>query len=79
MNAWRAGLVDDPADYRFGSWGEWCATGTHPFADNLEKHIVAFEGEYVRARTLDEIQARFRVEFARCKAIAAGKIEAMVE
>jgi hypothetical protein len=79
MNACRAGLVEDPADYRFGSWGEWCATGTHPFAASLEKHLVAFEGEYARAHTFDEIQQRFRVEFARRQAIAERQTMDMVE
>lgn len=68
MNAVRAGLVSDPADYRFGSWGEWCATGRHPFGENLRRHLVAYEGEAARARTLDEIQKRFRIEFARLAA-----------
>jgi len=72
MNAVRAGLVSDPADYRFGSWGEWCATGRHPFGENLCRHLVAYEGEAARARTLDEIQSRFRVEFARITAAEAG-------
>ncbi len=65
LNACRANLVSDPADYRFGSWGEWCASGRHPFALNLEKHLVEFEGGHSEATTLDAIKQRFRVEFAR--------------
>ena len=74
MNAVRAGLVDDPADYRFGSWGEWCAAGRHPFAENLCRHLVAYEGEQAHARTLDEIQRRFRIEFARVRTAESGAL-----
>jgi REP element-mobilizing transposase RayT len=72
MNAVRAGLVSDAADYRFGSWGEWCGTGRHPFGESLRKHLTAYEGETARARTLDQIQQRFRVEFARLTTAESG-------
>jgi len=72
MNAVRAQLVNDPGDYRFGSWGEWCATGRHPFGDALRKHLSAYEGTEARAHTLEQIQQRFRVEFARLTASEAG-------
>ena len=72
MNAARAGLVNDPADYRFGSWGEWCATGRHPFAENLRRHLPAYEGERASAHTLAEIQRRFRIELARLQTAESG-------
>jgi hypothetical protein len=72
MNAVRAGLVSDPGDYRFGTWGEWCATGHHPFGENLRRHLVAYEGTEARACSLEEIRKRFRVEFARIQASESG-------
>jgi len=33
----RARMVEKPADYRFCSFGEWSATGKHPFAEAVEK------------------------------------------
>ena len=41
LNAVRAGIVDDPADYRFCSWGRYCGSGVHPFHANFIKHIRA--------------------------------------
>ena len=40
MNPVRAGLCKDPADYRFCSWGRYCGSGKHPFADSFEKHLL---------------------------------------
>lgn len=65
MNAVRAGLVGDPGDYRFGSWGQWYATGRHPFGKSLRRHLVAYEGETASARSLNAIWRRFRVDFSR--------------
>ena len=39
LNCVRAGLADDPAHYRFGSWGCWSGGGRHPFAENFLKHL----------------------------------------
>lgn len=49
QNPVRAGLVADPADYRFCAYGEWAQIGRHPFADALTRVLVpalpaAFEG-----------------------------------
>lgn len=79
MNAVRAGLAKDAADYRFGSWGEWCGTGCHPFADNLLKHLLAYEGSEARATTLEEIQTRFRVDLARRTALENPTSTAEIE
>ncbi|OPZ25377.1 MAG: Transposase IS200 like protein [Lentisphaerae bacterium ADurb.BinA184] len=79
MNAVRAGLTADPGDYRFGSWGQWCATGHHPFGENLCRRLVAYEGETARAHTLEEIRTRFRIEFARLSAAKAGAGPAEIE
>ena len=68
MNAVRAKIVRDPAEYRFGSWGEWCGTGRHPFGENLVSRVADFEGSQAQAQTLEEIHRRFRIDLARRKA-----------
>ena len=65
MNPVRAHLVEDPAQYPFGTWGEWCAVGKHPFGSNLATHLPAYEGKYTVSRTLPEIGQRFRAAFKR--------------
>ena len=79
MNPVRAKLVEDPSDYRFGSWGEWCGTGKHPYANNLEHCLPAHEGSEARARTLDEIRRRFRTDLARQRAEDEGASPAEIE
>jgi len=79
MNALRAGLVDNPADYRFGSWGEWCGSGQHPFAQNLLRCLPAYEGTEARSTTLAAIQSRFRVDLARRLACEEGESTEKIE
>lgn len=82
MNAVRAGIVADPADYRFGSWGEWCGTGRHPFGNCLSRHLPLYEGSQARDKKLKDIKKRFRTEIARRRAYETGastpEIEAAV-
>lgn len=40
MNPVRAGMVDDPADYRFGSYAAWKARGRHPFSNNVQDILI---------------------------------------
>ena len=35
----RAGLAESPGDYRFCAWGRMVGGGTHPFAENLVRHL----------------------------------------
>lgn len=79
MNAVRAGIVDDPAEYRFGSWGEWCGTGRHPFGENLLCRLNAYEGSRARAAALHDLHRRFRVDLARRKAARAATSTADIE
>jgi REP element-mobilizing transposase RayT len=47
LNPVRAGLVDNPADYRFSSYGAWCGKGVHPFRQNVEQVLLPWlEGRY---------------------------------
>ena len=79
LNPVRAGMTVDPADYRFGSWGEWSATGNHPFGRNLERRLPEYQGTEARARVLEDIRRQFRVEFARIIAAETGQSTADIE
>ena len=69
LNAVRADLVDDPADYRFGSWGRWQGSGKHPFAEHLEKHLnTILPAELREGWTLKDWQRFLRCELARRQA-----------
>jgi len=47
MNPVRAGMVPNPADYRFGSYGYWSAVGHHPFEHNVNEVLLPWlEGIY---------------------------------
>ncbi len=39
LNPVRAELVADPADYRHSTWGWFCGSGKHLFADSFYKHL----------------------------------------
>ena len=73
LNAVRAKIVTDPADYRFGSWGEWNGTGSHPYADKLLHHLRHNWGEHTAQWTLADFQRELRIEFARV--LEAGKTD----
>lgn len=40
MNPVRAGIVTDPADYRFSTYGAWSGKGRYPFEQNLKRRIL---------------------------------------
>jgi putative transposase len=65
LNPIRAGLVDDPAAYRFSSWGRYCGSGSHPFARHFIHHMRACLGEVGVRWSAAEVYAEFRGELAR--------------
>ena len=71
LNAVRASLVDDPADYRFCTWG-YCGSGRHIFGDHFVRHIRKSLGEMAKEWTNDEVEAEFRGEIARTISYEAG-------
>jgi len=78
MNCVRAGLVTDPADYRFGTFGMWSATGKHPFARELKRHLKDAWAEYAHVNNLQDLYMKMRRELARAIAEDAGKDAAEV-
>ena len=69
MNPVRAGLVDDPADYRFCSFGQWCATGEHPYEQDVSRHMLPFLKGLLQVESLAEVKLTLHKEFARMKAV----------
>ena len=45
LNSVRAGIVEDPADYRFSSWGAWNGSGKHPFGRAFFERVKGSLGE----------------------------------
>lgn len=75
LNPVRAGIVDDPADYRFSSWGRYCGSGKHLFAKNFHKHMKTGTPTCeMHHFSFDEVCTLFRTELART--IASEKAEA---
>jgi REP element-mobilizing transposase RayT len=72
MNPVRAKIADDPADYRFSSWGRYCGSGKHPFQGNLTRHLRRTV-ERERARLpAQALIAEFRARLAADTALAIG-------
>ena len=78
LNPVRAGMVQDPADYRFCSFGAWAQAGRHPFADNVTAVLPTFRG-LLGVESPEDIRAELRKEFARLIAVEAGQAPDEVE
>jgi len=74
LNPWRAEMVEDPADYRWSSWGSWNGSGRHPFEKNYMRHIPKF----IPCQTADQkwnaktLMRELRADLVRTMAGAAG-------
>jgi len=78
-NPVRAGLVADPADYRFSSYGQWAQTGRHPFPEAFERHLKpSLPLPYAEADD-DAVRRALREEFARLAAEDAKAAPAEAE
>lgn len=71
LNPVRAGMVDDPADYRFCTWGRYAGSGTHPCEDNFLFHMRRSLGDDGDGTSDEQIYDKFRMRLAR--GIAAHK------
>ena len=78
-NPVRAGMVADPADYRFCSYGVWAQTGRHPFEDSLRETLLPALPEGLNNLTPTELRAALAERFARQAAEEAGGTPAQVE
>ncbi len=65
LNPVRAKMIEDPADYRFSTWGNYCGTGNFLFEDHFVKHLRKSLGEIAKDWSNSAIYAEFRGELAR--------------
>ena len=72
-NPVRAGMVADPADYRFSSYGQWVQSGRHPFPEAFAQHLKPALPLAYQEIDDDTIRRALREEFAR---LAAEEAEA---
>jgi len=64
LNPVRAKMVNDPADYRFCSFGAWTGTGRHPFAHNVQEVLLPWLSGQYGIRTLKDLYKVLRGAFA---------------
>lgn len=79
MNPVRAGMVADPADYRFCSFGQWSATGRNPYEQAIKKHIMPVFSGLLQINSLQELKIELQKEFANITAIESGKSPKKIE
>lgn len=72
-NPARAGMVADPGDYRFSSYGVWAQTGRHPFADAFRQYLKPCLPLPYAEATDKAILGALRGEFARLAAEEARR------
>jgi putative transposase len=78
LNPVRAGLVEDPADYRFCSWGRFKGSGKHPFSNHFLKHIRRGSFQCLDQLNDEQVFAGFAIELARIINTESGKDEQVV-
>jgi hypothetical protein len=79
MNAVRACMVTSPAGYRFCSFGQWVATGAHPFEETLKKRLLSRFKGLLDVDSVDEIRIELQKEFARISAVEARRTPEQIE
>jgi putative transposase len=72
MNPVRAGLVADPADYRFSSFGVWNGRGRHPFQTQVEARLMPQFRDLLHVESQKDLYGELRREFARLKTLRRG-------
>lgn len=73
MNPVRAGIVADPAEYRFCSFAEWSAGCQHPFADTVQRRLMPVLEGLLHAESQGDLHRAMRMEFARIAAVEARR------
>lgn len=77
MNSYRAGLVSDPAEYRFGSYGAWTGRGRHPFEGNVCEVLLPVLRDRYRFVSMRDIYIGLKRAFAEAcgRSVGAGEAE----
>ena len=78
-NPVRAGMVADPADYRFSSYGRWVQTDRHPFPEAFRLHLKPSLPASYPDGSDEAIRRALREEFARLAVEEAQATPAAVE
>lgn len=68
FNPVRAGMVADPADYRFCSYGVWSQTGRHPFGEALGNWLIPALPVPLQTLAPAQVRRELRQSFARMAA-----------
>ncbi|MDD5705613.1 MAG: hypothetical protein PHR35_06785, partial [Kiritimatiellae bacterium] len=71
-NPVRAGMVADPGDYRFSSYGAWVQTGRHPFAESFQTYLLPALPDPLRNLEPTAIRCALRKAFAALAAADSG-------
>jgi len=79
MNPVRAGMVVNPADYRFCSFGAWSALGRHPFEQTVLSRLFPALKGLLHVETMDEVKVALRKEFARITAVEQRQTHRQIE
>jgi REP element-mobilizing transposase RayT len=74
LNPLRAGLVSEPANYRFSTWGNYCGSGKHIFENNFINHMRKSLGEIANDWSSEDVYAEFRGELARTIAAESEEV-----
>ena len=78
-NPVRAGMVKDPADYRFCSYGVWAQTGRHPLAVGVMEALSPALPDRLKGLGMKELRAELREEFSRLAAEDRGELAAQTK
>ena len=63
-NPVRAHMVADPGQYRFCSFGRWTGSGTHPFEEAINKHLLPTLHDSLGIDTMSDLRRQMRKRFA---------------
>ena len=64
LNPVRAEIVDDPAEYRFSTYGIWQQSGRHPYKESFKKHMIPALAIYLDKEDMKGLDLYFRERFA---------------
>ena len=63
LNPVRAGIVENPSEYRFSTYGIWQQSGRHPYEKPFVKHLIKALLPYLDSRDLSGLGLYFKERF----------------
>ena len=64
LNPVRAEIVNDPAEYRFSTYGIWQQSGKHPYATSFKNHMLSALRVYLKKESMKGLEIYFQERFA---------------